>query len=379
MSVCRFGSVLTPTLLSLSLALAPARAIAADATWAQTFDTSAVVAHVSPQGGDVVVITAGKRSNGLRDAARALQAELEESGTAGAVTLVSTNKAQARLDDAALLDALSGDADRAVVVRFDGTRATVSVYDAAGLAIGGFSAGRGDAIEPPAETTHEGDSTLAILEDAPEIADEALIEYERKKVVFDGSLRVTAIGSNSARVSRDFAPQTGAGAPLPEDEFYSYIGRDDLAKEYRRRKAARSGLIAGGGVAMLTGVVVMLAVPLAAVAKTDDSGLDCFGIDDPVMAEACEADADAAEARAESRQQSQVRRGLGIGGGLLAGGIVLSVVGGRIRPHAKSAAELQELGDAYNADLRKRLGLREVVLRGSANRNGGGLVLSGRF
>ncbi len=243
------------------------------------------------------------------------------------------------------------------------------IYDNNGTAVGGFSAARGDTIQAPPETSHNGDSPLAILDGGlPESQDGAMAEYDRKRVVFDGALQVTATGTNSAVLSRSFEPRTGGGAPLPNDEFYQYVGRDDLAQEYRRRRAARLGLVTTGSLAAVTGLIVMVALPLAAVAKSDG----CISIDDSMEFDACTESAD-------REQKSKVRRGLGIGGGLLAGGIVMGVIGGRIRPHTSSATEIQEMGESYNKDLRKRLGVQEVAVRGSADRSGGGVVLSGRF
>lgn len=356
-------------LLSLTLAFGPKTATAADTTWAQTLDTPAVAAHVAAQGGDVLIVTAGPGSNALRNVAKALRAELEEAGTAGVVSVSESRKKDAGLDDASLLSALDSDVDRVAIVRVDDDRVTVSVYDNNGTAVGGFSAARGDTIEAPVETSHTGDSPLAILEGGlPEAQDGAIAEYERKRVVFDGALQVTATGTNSAIVSRSFEPRTGGGAPLPNDEFYKYVGRDDLAKEYRRRKAARLGLVTTGSLVAVTGLVVMLALPLAAVTGGDD----CISIEDPMEADACTASAD-------RQQKKKVRRGLGIGGGLLAGGIVMGVLGGKIRPHTSSATDVQEMGETYNHDLRKRLGVREVAVRASADRSGGGVVLSGSF
>lgn len=362
------SSVATP-LLSLALALGPRTAIAADTTWAQTLDTPAVAAHVAAHGGDVLVVTAGQSSNALREVSRAFQAELEEAGTAGTVSLSESSKKNSGLDDASLLAALDTDVERVVIVRVDDDRVTVSIYDNGGTAVGGFSAARGDTIEAPPETSHTGDSPLAILEGGlPESEDSSLAEYDRKRVVFDGALQVTATGTNSAIVSRSFEPRTGAGAPLPDHEFYDYVGRDDLSQEYRRRKAARLGLVTTGSLAAVTGLVVMLALPLAALTGGDD----CYALEDPAESDAC-------EANSERQQKKKVRRGLGIGGGLLAGGIVMGVIGGKIRPHTSSAAEVQEMGETYNKGLRKRLGVREVAVRASADRRSGGVVLSGRF
>lgn len=369
MTPSRASSSIAAPVLCLALALGPRTAAAADTTWAQTLDTPAVAAHVAAHGGDVLILTAGRGSNSLREVAKALRAELEEAGTAGVVSLSESSKKTAGLDDASLLGALDTDAERVVIVRVDDDRVTVSVYDTGGTAIGGFSAARGDAIEAPPQTSHTGDSPLAILEgEVPESEDSALAEYDRKRVVFDGALQVTATGTNSAVVSRRFEPRTGAGAPLPGDEYYSYVGRDDLAKEYRRRKAARQGLITVGSLAAVTGLVVMMALPIAAISEDDG----CISIEDPLESDACTASAD-------RRQKKKVRRGLGLGGGLLAGGIVMGVIGGKLRPHTSTATDVQEMGESYNKDLRKRLGVREVAVRGSADRRGGGVVLSGRF
>ncbi len=369
----RISTRIASALAICLLAGVPRIASAADSTWAQTLDAPAVAAHVWAQGGHVVVLTAGSRSNALRQVASALRDEIDESRTAASVEIAEATQAQAGLDDARLLAALDVDAQRVAIVRVSGDedaqRVTVSVYTPEGTAIGGFSAARGDTIEPPPQRSHAGGSDLAVITSGTiEQGDEALAQYERKRVIFDGALEVTANGSSGATISRGFEPKTGAGAPLPADEYYTYIGREDLAQEYRRRRGARIGLVTTGSLAALTGLTLMMALPIAAIAKGDD----CSSIDDPMTADACTAAADA-------RQKSQVRRGLGIGGGLLGGGIVMAAIGGRINPHTSTAAEIEEMGSEYNRELRNRLGVSGMAVRGSAHRRGGGVVLSGRF
>jgi hypothetical protein len=361
-------SSLAAVALSLSLTLGPRVALAAESTWAQTLDTPAVSAHVAAHGGDVLIVSTGPASNARKEVVRALQAELEEAGSVGTVTRMDASKKDTALDDLSLLGTLDTAAARVAVVRVAKGRATVSVYDTEGTAIGGFSVSRGETIEPPAETSHTGDSVLAVLDDAPELDDDAMAEYDRKRVVFDASLHVTATSNTSAVVTRGFDPRTGAGAPLRGDEYYQYVGREDLAKEYRRRKAARTGLIVTGTLASATGLIVMLALPLSGIA----GGEECYKREDPMAIDACEASNDA-------RQKKKVRQGLGIGGGLLGGGLVMAIIGGRINPHTSTAAEIQEMGDDYNRQLRNKLGVSNLAVNGSAHRRGGGVVLSGRF
>lgn len=355
-----------------------------DVTWAQTFDDPAVSAHVAAQGKEVVIISAGSPSKRLTEVANALRAELESSGTAGIVTLERASKRTAELSDTTLIER-QGDAsaERFVIVRVDAgddARATISVYSSDADALGGFSAARGDTIEPPVETSHRGDTSLAVLDDDTigETDDEALIEYMRKRVVFDGALQLTATGQGSAIMSRKFAPTTGAGAPLVDDEFYSYIGKEDLAAKFRRRRAAKVGLTSGGGVMAATGFVLMLALPLAAIVQEENT--DCDADYDATQAEMTAADMCASNA--EAIKKRKVRQGLGIGGALLGGGIVLTIVGGKMKAHSATAAQLQAMGEDYNRDLRKKLGVRETIgvrVSPSASRDGGGVVLSGWF
>lgn len=367
---------LTAAAVAVTLLLStPATAWAAD--WAASFPRPAVTEHADARGEEVAVLAVGR---GAKEAAAALRAALQGEDGARTVRDGKSVGSLEGLDDPAILGrARALGADRYLLVRvFEGedAEAVVSIYDADGETIGGFSARPGEPIEPPHERLagHDADlaESIATVEAEGERTSD---EFERRQVVFDESLLIVANGS-SATVSRRFHPRTGGGQPLAGHEFYRYVGQNDLAAKYQRRRGVRIGVGVGAAVTSVAGLGLMfgygLGKGLSAASRTCDGEIGTPEYD------MCEADKSADSKRA-------LKIGLGAGTGLLVGGIVMSIVAAKINPHPVSSAEAVALAQGFNDRLRRELGLpkrrraSETTAKVSAGPQGAGLVLQGRF
>ena len=368
---------LAATAVALTLSVAgPATAWAAD--WASSFPPSAVAEHADARGEEVAVLAVGSRA---ATAAAALGDAMRRADEVAAVRDAKSLGALDGLDDPAILGrARALGADRYVLVRVfegDDPEAVVSIYDAAGEAIGGFSARPGEPIDAPLSRLGGRDADVAeSIATVEEDGERTFEEFERRQVVFDESLLIVSDGS-SATISRRFHPRTGAGQALAGAEFYRYVGEDDLAKTYQRRRGTRIGLGVGAGATMIAGLGVMLGYGLGKSLSATSRMCD---------AEIGSADYDACEADKSADRKRALKIGMGVGSGLLVGGLVLAVVAARIDPHPVSGAEAVGLAQTFNDRLRKELGLAkrrrssaQTTAKVSAGPEGAGLVLSGRF
>lgn len=367
---------LSAALVAATLTLSgPAVAWAAD--WKTSFPGDSVAAHADASSKNVAVLAVGKRA---RPAAAAIRAALKQDGSID------------RMRDGASLGSLNGlsdpeivtkaaalDVDRYLIVRIfseDEVEAVVSIYDREGGTIGGFSARPGEPVDAPRGgiVGHDSDlaESIASVEDDVGRTNE---EFERQQVVFDQSFSVVSNGS-TATVMRQFHPRAGDGTPLPGAEFYRYVGRDDLASKFSKRRAARLGLGIGGGVTSVAGLGVMLGYGLGKSLAV--AGRTCDGDYDSPMNEACEANKDEESKRA-------LRIGFGAGSALLVGGVVMSVIAARINPHPVSSHEAVGLAQGFNDALRSKLGLpkrkpgRGATASVSAGPQGAGFQIKGRF
>jgi hypothetical protein len=158
--------------------------------------------------------------------------------------------------------------------------------------------------------------------------------------------------------------------PLEGADFYTTVGRLDLAEQYRSREKSKGAAQAIGGVTIgvgvLWGIVDLLLVPTSAAvslvpcALSGGSGREC-----------------------EQHEASPLPWGVAVMGlGLLA-------IPSGIPSDPVSEAERRQLVDRYNADLRARAGLDaptsppgdRLMLRIAPviTAEGGGMMLSGRF
>jgi hypothetical protein len=363
----------------------PVTAGAVEPGWASTFPPSAVERRVGHAGGPVVVVPAGKRSETLSTAADAVAGALERTNAKAVRADVVDGD-----DDAAIAktQAAKAGASRVLVVRvFDdggGREAVVTVYDAQGNVLDAFTGkpGRPIAATSPASAGVGADAAQAAFgatDEAAEDLDEARAAYDRDFVGFEDVYYAHASGSTVV-VGKSIAPYRGTyKEPLQGVRFYDHIGRDDLAKKYKRRRATRAGLVGGGAAALVIGVSAGLAIMLRGVRVGDCPS----GVDDPVGRDRCEAEQ-------EDTRSQNLRKG-GILMGTLGGiGFVAMMAGMMVKPHPINEPEARRLADEYNQGLRDRVGLpkgsaREqaarpsVDVRPTAGRTGAGLVVEGRF
>ncbi len=366
----RLSAAALATMVAITV---PQTALAAD--WAASFPGSAVTAHADAQGHEVAVLAVDAKA---RAAAHAVIEALRGAGGARVVRDGKSLGSLAGLDDPKILSrARALGADRVLIVRvFDGddTEAIVSIYGADGATIGGFTARPGAAVEPPHEglTGHDSDLAESVATVGAE-AEQANEEFAKRQIVFDQSLSIVADG-NAATISRQFHPRTGAGAPLAGAKFYRHVGRDDLATKYQHRRATRIGLGAGGIAVAVAGLGVMFGYGMG---KGIAAGARRCEYDSPEY-DACEAD------KTHDRKRA-FRIGFGAGAGLLAGGLVLSLVAARINAQPVSGAEAVAMAETFNDQLRRELGLAkrnrrsETTATISTGPEGAGLVVRGRF
>jgi len=368
---------LSAAALAATVVLAfPSSAHASD--WGAAFPHGAVAAHADAEAQSVAVLAA---DSGSRKAAAALRAAMNQGGQASRVASGKSLGSLGGLDDPAIVaKAKALGVDRVLIVRvFEDVvkEAVVSVYDASGEAIGGFSASPESPVEAPdpGEYGHD-DAVAESIAGVGEDNDASLDEFERRMVVFDESLQVVSDG-NAATISRRFHPRTGSGQPLDGAEFYRYVGEDALAQKFQRRRATRIGLGVGGVVTTVAGLSLMLGYGLgkglAVASRTCDqeSGTPAY---------------DMCEARNKDESRKVLRVGLGGGGAMLVGGMALAIVAGRINPHPVSSSEAVGMARGFNDELRQELGLpkrRRQARRASATfaagPTGGAIQIQGRF
>lgn len=98
-------------------------------------------------------------------------------------------------------------------------------------------------------------AALALL--LPPHSEQTLQLYERQRLTLDTVYLTDEYGGREV-VPKNFQARTGSGLVLKGPQFYSYVGRDDLASEHRqlvRRKKILSGvgfsmLLAGSALAL---------------------------------------------------------------------------------------------------------------------------------
>lgn len=211
----------------------------------------------------------------------------------------------------------------------------------------------GDPPKPP-DTAAVPDDTATALREAlqeerreREAREEAEYEYRQEALSFGERLPlVTAWGS--LRV----AYRGEMGRRLHGREFFKLVGRADLAEAYSRRRTIGWAFVAGGIVAIASGISAL-------------------------------------SASSSSPEGEDTNRELGWG--LTGIGFVAAIVGTWIVQHPSpvSDAKIYNLAAKYNARLRSKYGLpvstsetparRDVLVTPYASDRGGGMVVSGRF
>ena len=213
----------------------------------------------------------------------------------------------------------------------------------AALAIGGRAwaqvpEGTGEVAE---RLTREALAREAHDEAARAALEAAELAYQRHAIRFCGE---RAEGGRMLSVSGAICE---GEQEIGEERFYRQVGRDDLAERYHRRRLAGLTSLVVAGTVLVAGAVTMAA----------DHG-----------------------------QGSVTDLGIGLLGGGIAIGTATLVVSHVIEPIGKG--EAGSLVDAYNRQLRQRLGLpgsvrapavSELRVAPYAAERGGGFVFGGRF
>lgn len=183
-------------------------------------------------------------------------------------------------------------------------------------------------------------SVLAATNPQPGV-ETALREYDQRRVTV-GTVFVLDDHGGREIVPKRFRAQTGSGRVLAGAEFYSYVGRPDLASEYQTR-SRRKKVLAGVGIGLFaTGAGLSLGY-IAASGRTANALL-------------------------------------GSGVALMFGSMVPIGFATALSPHPVTPAEVGKLVDDKNRRLRAELGFPENLrVRPVASTSGGGAVFSGRF
>ncbi len=156
--------------------------------------------------------------------------------------------------------------------------------------------------------------------------------------------------------------------PLAGVDFYRKLGRADLLQAYQDREALRTGLTVGGAVVIVAGVIATVAI---GVGQSEDCG--------PVTAPGFATCVD----RNAHQGFDATAGAIALGVTLLGGGLVWA--GAAIDPNPVGTVEARQLADAYNRELRQRLGAApradavDVRLVPHLEREGAGLMLAVRF
>jgi hypothetical protein len=250
--------------------------------------------------------------------------------------------------------------DRMIVVRvFEDAEhhltGVVTVYDHGGQVVTAFALEAGKPLEPhgsavtpapapivappsPANSPGQGVSSEAassinqILNTKSE-EDGGRREYDRSYIGYEEWAIVNGYG-----VSRRWIePYEGRlRRPLKGPEFYDKIGRQDLAEAYQHRRNVKIGLGVTGALVAVSGLGVMIGGFV---------NQPC----DPLFKASC---------------VTMPNLGMvGAGAGIFLGGMLLAIIPQFVSSHPISTMEMRGLADAYNHDLRKRLGLGDSASR----------------
>lgn len=196
---------------------------------------------------------------------------------------------------------------------------------------------------------------------APGLLDAAELAYSGRSIVLDSSFAVGRGAATQLSTRRNWrAYQGGSGELLSPTQFYTAVGRPELAASYDQRHWFGLATLVGGA-ALVLGTV---GYGSATIDSCDAVALD--------------------ERRGCSDRYHRVLE-VGVGVGLIAMAIGGWYVG---RPHPIDESQAQALVDDYNRRLRRQIGLpivaRPPVLRDlkvGAYRDGrsSGLVIAARF
>ncbi|HEY3587927.1 MAG TPA: hypothetical protein VGK85_12275 [Myxococcaceae bacterium] len=219
---------------------------------------------------------------------------------------------------------------------------------------------------PPKSDVIPSDSALPPPpSDVPRVAEE---QYDEQAIGFDdfGAV-VTSDGAITGTVQWSSPYQGKYKKPLVGADFYRALGRSDLVKQYEDRAALKTGLLVGGGLALLAGTIA--ATVIASSQTTTCSPIIPGSFTMPTCT-----------------GPSPVDPALGLlaVGGIVGGGIVL-ISGAAVDPDPVGTVGKRQLAEAYNRELWERLSTEphadgvDVHVAPHVEKDGGGVSVAVRF
>jgi len=220
-------------------------------TWQDSFDPEALKTYFSKDT-KIIVTAAGEKSEELTDVAKTLEKSLKFTGK---IALVMNDDA---LGDVSMLDdqAIIGKAKKypvntIAVIRLFMPNAVVTIYNKKGESVTAFSVEKGKKLEPIKNDTTSDTTLDGAGKKAAKAVDTILKESTEKKSVFGEKYDenyiwfqdFAAINQYGNVVSTWTTAYKGKYKKvLGWDEFYSLIGRDDLAERFTKIRNTKIGL-----------------------------------------------------------------------------------------------------------------------------------------
>ena len=200
--------------------------------------------------------------------------------------------------------------------------------------------------------------------DVPRIAEE---QYDEQAIGFDdfGSV-VTSHGEVSGTVQWSSPYQGKYKKPLEGVDFYRAVGRPDLVKQYEDAAALKTGLMVGGGLAVLAGLIT--ATIVASGQGTTCTPITPGSFDMPTCTTAPPVDP----------AYGWLSLASSVGGG------VAFIAGAGINPDPVGTVGKRQLAETYNRDLWQRLTAEphsavDVHVVPHVEKDGGGVSVAVRF
>lgn len=206
-------------------------------------------------------------------------------------------------------------------------------------------------------------------------ANDAQAEFDRRYIGFEDRIAVNV--RTGWLINEWQQPFEGDNrVTLSYTDFYTRVGRPDLAKGYRRRRGAKIAIAVVGALVAVTGIGLLAGT----YASNSDDFQSCIDHSNPIQSppDVCK--------DAGSDNTGYIAGGVG-----LAAGLVGVIVGLALPIQPTTPRAEHELADRYNQKLRDELGLDQeqtpgseelppgITLAPSAGPKGGGLNLTARF
>lgn len=326
------------------------------ASWGTALNAPAIRSYLRSQDEEYMVIAAGEASDELGEVARTLSARLRQNSR----TVVDSDWLTGTQDDddGAIVAAVAEGAvvpDAIIIARLFEDDLVVSIYDTKGEVLDGFILTRGESLRPRAGSGSTGGVSDEAAEAVSEVVDSAEDDeevrsesYERNHLHYRQTAYLNPYTGEVGVRETDELLRGSADRPISVEEALRHMGHTDLADTYRRRGKTKTGLIVGGSILTLG-----LPVATALILFNDD-----YDVTVPPSAAGALAVA-------------------GVGTVMLITGIALrrGVTKNDMRNYVADYNEtLEDSLDGEPRPMRARVQFAPV-----ANRNGGGLVLSGQF